>query len=112
MSTPLQIQLIEQFLNGESVVSGDRFEPPPHECARFYRTMIWHRDMVSAVNAGGEPDMGTLLPHSFVTEISQGADYVGSVDVAGNFQTARASSRTKCKRMTCLSLSTRQLEKG
>lgn len=100
MSTLLQIQLIEQFLNGESVVSGDRFEHATHECACFHRAMIWHCDMVCAVNAGCEPDMGTILPHSFVTEFSQGADEVGSVDVAGNFQTARASSRTKCKRMT------------
>ena len=61
--------------------------------------MAWYREVVCAVDAGGELDMGAILPHAFVTEHPQGADKVGTVDVARDFQTASASSRTKCKRM-------------
>jgi hypothetical protein len=38
--------------------------------------VVWNRDVVCTVDAGGEPDMGTLLPYTFVAEIPQGADKV------------------------------------
>ena len=37
MSTQLQIQLVDQILNGDSVVSGDRFEPATFKPPEFRR---------------------------------------------------------------------------
>jgi hypothetical protein len=54
---------------------------------------------MGSAHGGRQTDMGTALAHRLVTENPQGTDEVGCVDVAGNFHTASASSRTKCRRM-------------
>jgi hypothetical protein len=43
--------------------------------------------------------VGAVLPRALITQHPQRADEIGSVDVAWDFHTAIASSRTKCKRM-------------
>jgi hypothetical protein len=43
--------------------------------------------------------VGTVLTGTLITECPEGADEVGTVDVPGNSQTTRASSRTKCRWM-------------
>ncbi len=95
------VSAFQQFLNGEFVVGGNRFQHAAKQGAGFQRAMVWNRDVVCAIDAGGEPDVGAVLPHPFVAKHPQGADKVGAVDVARDFQTASASSRTKCRRMIC-----------
>jgi len=77
----------------------DGFEDSSKQGAGFERAMGRDRNMVRATDDGGQADMGTILPHSLIAKDPEGADKVGAVNVARNFQTASASSRTKCSRM-------------
>lgn len=53
----LQIQLLHQFLNGEFVVGGHRFQYTAQQGASFQRSMAWNRNVVCSVDAGGKPDV-------------------------------------------------------
>lgn len=77
------------------MVGGHRFEDAAEKRPGFQRVMVRNRDVMGAIDAGGEPNVGAILPDLFVTEHPQRTDEVRSADVSGNFQTASASSRTK-----------------
>src|SRR4051794_19768935 len=97
----LQVKSAEQLFDGEPVVRGHRFQDTTQEGAGFQRSMIWNGDVVRAADGGGEADVGTILAHALIAEHAQGADEVGGAEVARDFHTASASSRTKWRRMIC-----------
>lgn len=79
------------------MVSCDGFQDTAQLCLGFEGAMIGNRDMMCATNGGRETNVGTVLTGTLITECPEGADEVGTVDVPGNSQTTRASSRTKCR---------------
>jgi len=94
-----QIQPLDQLLDGEIVVGRHRFQHTAQKGAGFQGAMAWNCNVVRAVDAGGEPDMGAILPHTFIAKDPQGGNKIGAMDVARDFQTASDSSRTKWRRM-------------
>ena len=82
-----------------SVVRGNRFQDAAQQGAGFQWAMIENRKVMSPANGGRQADVGTVLSGGLITQRPQRADEIGRVDVAWNFHTASASSRTKCKRM-------------
>ena len=78
---------------------GHGFQHTTEKGAGFQRTMVWNRDVMCAAKAAGEPDVRSVLPHTLIAKHSKSTDKVGTADVARSFQTASASSRTKCSRM-------------
>lgn len=81
------------------MVGCDGFEDAAKKGSYFERPMVWNRQMMGSSDGGREPDVGTLLSHGLVTESPQCAKKFRRVDVAGDFHTASASSRTKWRRM-------------
>ena len=79
------------------MVSCDGFQDSTQQGPGFERAMIGNRDMMCATNGGRETNVGTVLTGTLLSECPEGADEVGTVDVPGNSQTTRASSRTKCR---------------
>lgn len=67
--------------------------------SRLEGAMCGYGDVMDTVVRCREADMRARLPHPFIAKHAQSADEIGSVDVAWNFQTASASSRTKCRRI-------------
>ena len=95
----LQIELGDQFPYRQLMVRCDRLQNASEQSAGFQRTMIRDRDVVSAADCRGKPDVRSVLPHPFVPQYAQRADQLVGCDVTRNFHTASASSRTKCNRM-------------
>ena len=61
-------QFLQHFFDGQLVVGGDRLEHTAEQGADFQRLVIWHRDMMRAVQGRGEAEMRTILPAEFVAE--------------------------------------------
>jgi hypothetical protein len=57
--------------------------------------MIGNREVVGASLRRCEADVRAVLPGCFIAETLESSDEIRCVDVAWNFHTARASSRTK-----------------
>ncbi len=95
----LQVEFDEQFFDGELVMRGYGFQHTTEKGAGFQWAMVRNRDVMCATEAAGEPNVGAVLPHTLIAKHAQGTDKVGTADVARSFQTASASSRTKCSRM-------------
>lgn len=95
----LKLQFGEQFIDGEFVVSGHGFQDAAEQRAGFQRAMIRDRQMMGPAQRGCQSDVGAVLSHRLVAEHPQGADEFGRADIAGDFHTAKASSRTKWRRM-------------
>ena len=61
--------------------------------------MIGDGNVVRAIDCGGQANVRTILTHLLVTENAQCAHQIRAVDIARDFQTVKASSRTKWSRM-------------
>ena len=65
-----------------------------------YRTVERDYFMVLAVYLGGDPHVGTAAPHGLVAQPPKRHLQRGPAHVAGQFDPARTSSPTKCRRIS------------
>ncbi len=80
-------------------MSGYGFQDSAQQSTGFQWPLIWNRHMVRSADGSRQTDVGAGLVHRLVTENPHSTNEDGGVNIAGDFQTASASSRTKCNRM-------------
>ena len=55
-----------EFLDGETMMRGDRLEHASEQRAEFQRLVVRHGDVMSAVDLSRQPEVQAVLPHSLV----------------------------------------------